>query len=231
MHPIRRSSSIFTLPAKELLGLFVQGVGFCGAAYLALALFGFLPPSLNVFTPMRVSGPADRDQEISGRDAYELPVAPQDDAAERTSTVPERVSIPELGIDAEIHVPKSIDVSTLDALLALGAVYYPGSGVVERGNVFIFGHSTNWAIVKNQAYKTFNNLEDLEPGDRIYLSGEGWKAAYEVESVRVAPDSEVLVSFGGVEPRLTLSTCNTFGLKEERVVVEARAAGDIDYTN
>ncbi len=231
MHPIRRSTSIFSLPAKELFGLFTQGVGFCGAAYLALAMFGFLPPSLNVFTPMMVSEPANRDEEISDRDAYELPVAPQDDSAERTSTIPERVSIPELGIDVEIHVPKSIDVSTLDALLALGAVYYPGSGVVERGNVFIFGHSTNWAIVKNQAYKTFNNLEDLEPGDRIYLSGEGWKAAYEVESVRVAPDSEVLVSFAGAAPRLTLSTCNTFGLKEERVVVEARAAGDIDYTN
>jgi LPXTG-site transpeptidase (sortase) family protein len=204
----------------------LQGVGFCGLAYLVLAVLGFLPASLNVFTPMR----AEPAAEVKD-DSYELPEAPVDARGSETSTVPSLVSIPKIGVEAEIHVPPSIDVETLDRLLSLGAVYYPGSGVVERGNVFIFGHSSNWAIVKNQAYKTFNNLEDLVPGDLIYLSGEGWEAAYEVESVRVAPDSEVLVSFSGSEPRLTLSTCNTFGLKEERIVVEARAAGDIDYND
>lgn len=226
MHPIRRSNSIFDLPSRELFRVFSQGVGFCGLAYLVLAALGFLPASLNVFTPMR-SEPAAEVKD----DAYELPEAPVDARGAETSTVPSLVSIPKIGVEAEIHVPPSIDVETLDRLLSLGAVYYPGSGVVERGNVFIFGHSSNWAIVKNQAYKTFNNLEDLVPGDLIYLSGEGWEAAYEVESVRVAPDSEVLVSFSGSEPRLTLSTCNTFGLKEERIVVEARAAGDIDYND
>lgn len=224
MPPIRRSTSIFSLPAKELFRVVAQGVGFCGAAYLILALAGFLPKSLNVFTPM--FAPATTE-ELRG--AYELPQAPLDAQAPRTSTVPAHVSIPKIGVETDVRVPAAIDVETLDALLSLGSVYYPGSGVVERGNVFIFGHSTNWAIVKNQAYKTFNNLDSLEAGDLIYLSGEGWEAAYEVESVRVAPDSEVLVSFGGVEPRLTLSTCNTFGLKEERVVVEAKAVGDIDY--
>jgi LPXTG-site transpeptidase (sortase) family protein len=226
MHPIRRSNSIFDLPSRELFRVFLQGVGFCGLAYLVLAVLGFLPASLNVFTPMR----AEPAAEVKD-DSYELPEAPVDARGSETSTVPSLVSIPKIGVEAEIHVPPSIDVETLDRLLSLGAVYYPGSGVVERGNVFIFGHSSNWAIVKNQAYKTFNNLEDLVPGDLIYLSGEGWEAAYEVESVRVAPDSEVLVSFSGSEPRLTLSTCNTFGLKEERIVVEARAAGDIDYND
>lgn len=224
MQPIRRSRSVLDLPAGELFRLVSQGVGFCGVAYLCLALFGFLPQSLNVFGGSRAVS-----EEVRQPDTYELPQAPVEAAAPETSTIPERVSIPKIGVDTEIHVPPSVDVSTLDTLLSLGAVYYPGSGVVERGNVFIFGHSTNWSIVRNEAYKTFNNLEDLKPGDLIYLSGTGWKAAYEVESVRVAPDSEVLVSFAGNDPRLTLSTCNTFGLKEERIVVEAHAVGDIDY--
>jgi LPXTG-site transpeptidase (sortase) family protein len=112
-------------------------------------------------------------------------------------------------------------------LLSQGAVYYPGSGAIEGGNVFVFGHSTNWSVVRNQAYKTFNNLDDLKAGDLIYLTAGGEEYAYEVERVRVAPDSEVLVSFGGDERRLTLSTCNTFGLKEERIVVEAHGVDDL----
>jgi LPXTG-site transpeptidase (sortase) family protein len=222
--PIRRSRSILELPAKELFRLAAQGVGFCGLAYLALALFGFLPAGMNL---VGGASPAPRTGVAEG--AYELPSAPEDDAP-ATRTVPSRVSIPSVGIDADVKVPASIDVPTLDALLARGAVYYPGSGAIEGGNIFIFGHSSNWSIVQNQAYKTFNNLDDLAAGDLIYLSGEGWQATYEVESVRVAPDSEVLVSFGGSARRLTLSTCNTFGLKEERIVVEARAVGDIDYS-
>jgi LPXTG-site transpeptidase (sortase) family protein len=223
MHPIRRNRSIFELPIRELFRLFAQGVGFCAAIYLTLALFGFLPPSINVLAPL-----APVPEEEPRGQAYDLPTAPDSDDEPRTWTVPARVSIPKIGVDADVRVPAAVDVSTLDALLARGAVYYPGSGALEGGNIFIFGHSTNWAVVQNQAYKTFNDLDELQPGDLIYLSGEGWEAPYEVERVRVAPDSEVLVSFGGDERRLTLSTCNTFGLKEERIVVEARAAGDID---
>lgn len=222
--PIRRSRSIFSLPARDLARVFTQGLGFCGVAYLALALFGFLPRSVNIFDPLLSAAPA--------QDLYELPKAPTDVVEQAsTATVPAHVSIPKIGVEADVHVPPSIDVATLDSLLARGAVYYPGSGVIERGNIFIFGHSTNWSIVKNQAYKTFNKLDSLEAGDRIYLSGDGWEATYEVESVRIAPDSEVLVSFEGATPRLTLSTCNTFGLKAERIVVQARAVGDIDYIN
>jgi LPXTG-site transpeptidase (sortase) family protein len=227
MHPIRRSRSIFDLPAKELFRLAIQGVGFCALVYLALAVFGFLPRGLSFFESTGTA-PEIEAEDIGG-ESYELPEAPEAEVPS-TWTIPGRVSIPSIGVDAEIRVPVSIDVATLDALLSRGAVYYPGSGAIEGGNIFVFGHSTNWPIVQNQAYKTFNNLDDLEAGDRIYLSGEGWQAAYEVESVRIAPDSEVLVSFGGSARRLTLSTCNTFGLKEERIVVEARAIGDIDYS-
>jgi LPXTG-site transpeptidase (sortase) family protein len=218
--PIRRSASIFELPLGELGYVFAQGVGFCGVTYLTLALFGFLPPSTNVFG----AGAKPSEREVEA--AYELPVAPEDEAAD-TRTVPTRVQIPAISVDADIRVPDAVDVPTLDNLLSMGAVYYPGSGVIEGGNVFVFAHSTNWSVVRNEAYKTFNNLDDLRPGDSIYLTADGREYEYVVESVRVAPDSEVLVSFGGSARRLTLSTCNTFGLKEERIVVEARATDDI----
>jgi LPXTG-site transpeptidase (sortase) family protein len=218
--PIRRGASVFDLPLGELGYVFAQGIGFCGAVYLTLALFGFVPASANVFGTG--AKPAEREDEA----AYDLPVAPEEDEAD-TRTVPDRVYIPAISVDAEIRVPDAVDVPTLDNLLSLGAVYYPGSGVIEGGNIFVFAHSTNWSVVRNEAYKTFNNLDDLQPGDSIFVTANGVEHEYIVETVRVAPDSEVLVSFGGAARRLTLSTCNTFGLKEERVVVEARVAEDI----
>lgn len=226
MHtPIRRSASIFSLPWGELARVFAQGVGFCGLAYLALALFGILPPSVNLLLPVLEPAP----EPVDSGDGYELPAAPENAAAApATRTLPSHVSIPAIGVDADVRVPGSVDVTTLDHLLSLGAVYYPGSGSLEAGNVFIFGHSTNWSVVRNQAYKTFNDLDKLQPGDYIYLDAGGQTATYEVENVRVAPDSEVLVSFAGDDRRLTLSTCNTFGQKAERIVVEARAVGGID---
>lgn len=218
--PIRRKASIFELPANELGYVFVQGLGLCGALYLTLALFGFLPNSVNVFGAS--PRPAEREEE----QAYDLPIAPEEEGT-RTRTIPDRVYIPSISVDAEIQVPDAVDVPTLDSLLSMGAVYYPGSGVIEGGNIFVFAHSTNWSVVRNEAYKTFNNLDDLRPGDLIYVTANGRDYEYVVEDVRVAADSEVLVSFGGSARRLTLSTCNTFGLKEERVVVEARASDDI----
>lgn len=132
-----------------------------------------------------------------------------------------RIAIASVGIDVSIGHPRSQDVAVLDEALKRGAVYYPGSGTPASGNIFVFGHSTNWAIVQNQAYKAFNNLEDTEVGDEIVLSSPQADFVYQVRTVRSAPDSEVQVRFDSATPMLTVSTCNTFGSKEDRHIVEA----------
>ena len=76
------------------------------------------------------------------------------DESDRTSIL--RVRIASVGIDAQVLYPQSRSIETLDQYLTKGAVYYPGSGTPAEGNVFIFGHSTNWPIVRNQAYKTYS---------------------------------------------------------------------------
>ena len=100
-------------------------------------------------------------------------------------------------------------------------MHYPGSGYPGVGNMFLFGHSTNWKYVRNQAYKTFNNIQNLEKGDVVEVYTDNAKYLYRVLSVRLADDSEVLVDFDGGKDMLTISTCNTFGEKQERFVVEA----------
>lgn len=134
-----------------------------------------------------------------------------------------RIKINSVGIDAVVYHPQTREISVLDQFLTKGAVYYPGSGSPSDGNVFIFGHSTNWPVVRNQAYKTFNNLEDTKIGDLIELiSADGKTYKYEVINVKTVDDNEAFVNFDTSNPMLTISTCNTFGQKQERNVVEAK---------
>lgn len=138
-----------------------------------------------------------------------------------TNLIPQKIEIPKIGVSSIIQIPPSIDVATLDSSLAKGAVYYPGSGTLQGGNLFLFGHSTNWKVVNNQAYKTFNDLDKLKKGDEIELTSNGKKYIYKVTTVRHAADDDVLVEFNKGDRMLTISTCDTFGKKQDRWVVEA----------
>lgn len=143
-----------------------------------------------------------------------------------TSTVgvkPERVKIPKIGIDAPINNPTSTDITALDTALRDGVVRYPGSGLIQGDKpMFLFGHSSRLPVVQNQAYKSFNGLDDLSVGDTIAVSGGEQTVDYRVGSVKVVDKDEAYVDFSRGEDILVLSTCTTFGAKENRVVVTAR---------
>ena len=134
---------------------------------------------------------------------------------------PTRIVIDKIGVDAIVSNPNTTNAATLDDYLTQGAVRYPGSGLLGLGNMFIFGHSTSIKVVYNQAYKTFNGLKNLTAGDIIKVYGGTAVYQYRVSSVRLVDENQALVEFGGNKNMLTLSTCNTFGAKSERYVVEA----------
>lgn len=135
---------------------------------------------------------------------------------------PTHIKIDAIGVDASVSNPDTTNSVVLDDQLTHGAVHYPGSGLLADGNVFIFGHSTNWTIVHNQAYKTFNGLKDLKSGDEIDVTGgSGDVYIYKVDSVTLADDDQIWVDLSDTAPTLTLSSCNTFGQKQQRYVVKA----------
>ena len=138
-----------------------------------------------------------------------------------TATKPTKITIDKIGVSSVIGHPNSQDVAVLDSYLPRGAVYYRGSGTIEQGNIFLFGHSTGLQVVRNQAYKTFSGLNKLIKGDEITLWVDTSKYIYKVTSVRLMDENSALVSFDKTGRTLTISTCNTFGQKQERWVVEA----------
>ncbi|HRH26443.1 MAG TPA: sortase [Candidatus Paceibacterota bacterium] len=134
---------------------------------------------------------------------------------------PVRIIIPKVGVDVKVANPKSTAIAVMDDYLTRGVVRYADSPSLGEGNTLIFGHSTSFKVVNNQAYKAFNGLKLLKSGDAITVRSISHEYTYQVKSVRLAKDSDIYVDFTAGKNMLTLVTCNVLGQKEDRYVVEA----------
>lgn len=146
-----------------------------------------------------------------------------------TNEEAQQITIDKIGVDTPIKNPVSTDIQTLNNYLSEGAVRYPTSGDPGNGNLFLFGHSSSLSNVINQAYKAFNNLGRLEKGDTIKVDTFSGTYHYSVIDVELRKDSEIFVPFDTGQNMLTLSTCNNFGAKEDRIVVRAEFVEYVPY--
>ncbi|MFH1455299.1 MAG: sortase [bacterium] len=155
-------------------------------------------------------------KSIIGRD----PV--KESSGNRIGEIPLSIIIPNIGINSQIYNPATTSIKVLDSYLSKGAVRYPGSGLLGgSGNIFIFGHSTGFKFVNNQAYKTFNGLKNLKKDDLIHVFSDKYEYVYKVLSVSMVKADKTLVEFDTKSEMLTISTCNNFGEKSDRYVVES----------
>lgn len=135
---------------------------------------------------------------------------------------PTRVVVPAIALEAPILNPATTTIAILDQALLSGAVRYPTSARLnEEGNVILSGHSSYLPIVRNPAYKTFNDIQKLRAGDTIEVYSATTRYTYVVRTV--ATENATLATIPlRVEGRvLTLSTCDSFGTKADRFVVTA----------
>ncbi|MEX0933357.1 MAG: sortase [Candidatus Paceibacterota bacterium] len=156
---------------------------------------------------------------------FEKPV--KKEAENSAPPIPDRLVAPSIGLDATIVNPRSRDYAVLDTALLDGVVYYPGSGYLhEDANLLFFGHSSFLPIVRNENFRVFNRIKDLRIGDTVELYVDGNRFIYRVTSNVLAKESEVRVNFGAEKPTITLATCNSFGAKEDRYVIQAELVND-----
>jgi sortase A len=103
-----------------------------------------------------------------------------------------------------------------EAQLAEGPGHYPGTATIGgAGNVGIAGHRTTYGA-------PFFNLNELRPGDLIYLTNtSGQSFTYRVTThFIVAPNDSAVLDPTPV-PTLTLTTCNPRFSATNRLVVQA----------
>ncbi len=138
------------------------------------------------------------------------------------SPLPTKIIFDSLGKEVDVLNPESRDIADLDAALLDGAVRHPDSATLaDEGNIFILGHSSYLPNVLNKNYQAFNGIQDLTWGDTIRVQSEDAEYTYRVQKVYKAKANEVIVPHTPGKAQLTLATCNSFGSKDDRFIVEA----------
>lgn len=123
------------------------------------------------------------------------------------------LSIPKIGLD------DAIVEGVGEAQLQQGPGHYPGTPLPgESGNASIAGHRTTYAA-------PFYNLNELQPGDPIYVQTTQGTFTYDVtDSFAVLP-TNVSVLDPTPQPTLTLTTCNPRYSASQRLIVKASLVG------
>lgn len=194
----------FAIITDHQLSFVCLFIGIFSVAFSLFYIVGFIPNEITVVdTVQQAAQIIAENKDLPGEE-------------------PLRIKIATIGVDSLVQNPKSNDVDILDAALLKSAVHYPGSGLAGKGNMFIFGHSSNLEIVNNQAYKVFSDLRKLNTGDVILIESKDKEYTYTVRTVSLLEADEALVDLSTKKKMLTLSTCDTFGhQKQKRYVVEA----------
>lgn len=114
-------------------------------------------------------------------------------------------------------------------------VRYPGTARPgEEGNVFIFGHSSNYPWVKSEYNDVFALLDTLENGDDVVIFYGQKKFTYRItDRAIVKPgDMKVLESRDPRKKELALMTCWPIGTTLERIILFASLVetSDVDAT-
>lgn len=133
---------------------------------------------------------------------------------------PENTVEPEVVIGA-IYIPKIAVLQTIyrgvtKPTLDKGVGWWPGTAMPGNvGNVVLGGHRVS-------KKKPFRNLDQLQPGDEIYLSTEQGDYVYLVDHTVIVSPSDVWIIDQTNEATLTLFACHPPGSTRERIVVVAK---------
>lgn len=130
-----------------------------------------------------------------------------------TERQPMRVIIPRVDVDLQVLIGDVFDQVLLDK----GPVHFQMSDLpsTESGNVAIAAHrGSRWGF--------FTDLDQLEPGDEIYLDVEGYRFVYRTEWARIVQPDDWSVIDSTDYPALTLQTCHPKNVRgTHRLIVRA----------
>lgn len=216
MNYMNKNKTFLTKDEKHFILYFF---GIFLLTFLALYFLGLLPSEISNNKDSALDDLRLNAVEMSSGVSKNPPIKQQ--VVKEVGEEPVRIVVPDVSIDVVVQNPNSTDVVVLDEYLRKGVVRYPESALLGDGNVLLFGHSTNWQVVQNQAYKALNGVEKLNRGDLIYVYSKNSRYTYSVMKVTLVNAEEEFVDFSRKENMITISTCNSFGQKQERHVVEA----------
>ena len=139
---------------------------------------------------------------------------------------PDMLLIEHLGIKAPIVEAESNNETEFQKALSRGVVRYPnGARVGELGNVYIFGHSSDYLWKEGEYRTVFALLPKISVGDIIVASDQAGRVfRYTVRETKVISpnDTSVLSQYGRLERILTLQASYPVGTALKRFIVIAQ---------
>jgi LPXTG-site transpeptidase (sortase) family protein len=133
-------------------------------------------------------------------------------------------NIPLVDIASDLHPEYEVMHETFMEELKKWVVRYPGTARPgEVGNVFIFGHSSNYPWVQSEYNDIFALLDELQTGDEITIYYFQKKYVYTVtDRAIVKPgDVQALDQRDPEKKELSLMTCWPIGTTLERLIIFA----------
>lgn len=198
---------------------------FFTVSYGLLSVFDFLPEPVAsaVTTKTPTVATSSRALIPAVKKPVKTAVTPVNTVLEAGGDVlPQTITINTLGKTIKVLNPAADSISALDAALLSGVVRHPDSAKMgEDGNLFILGHSSYLPVVNNKNFQAFNGIQNLKWGDTITVASKDIEYVYRVEKVYKAKATDLTVPIAGKGKHLTLATCNSFGSKDDRFIVEA----------
>jgi sortase A len=133
-----------------------------------------------------------------------------------------KVIIPKINVEIPVvYDEPSIDEHAIQTALERGVVHYattPDPG--QKGNVVVFGHSSNNILNKGKYKFAFVLLKRLEVGDTFYLTKDHVQYAYRVYQKEIVKPTDVGVMGPKDKPSTaTLITCDPPGTSLNRLIV------------
>ncbi len=149
-------------------------------------------------------------------------------SASASSTLPVRLAIPKLGIDAPVVEPAARSEKAYQQALENGVVHFPGTAMPgQAGNAYFFGHSSDYLWAPGSYKDVFAKLMSVRIGDEIEVTNaSGTPFRYVVTGTKVVSpkDLSVLSQGDGVKKMLTLQTSYPLGTALKRFIVTADLA-------
>lgn len=162
---------------------------------------------------------------------YQLTIGasdPQEQAGKKQRSLDPDFGIFIPRIDALAKVIPSVDPQNPEKYqkaLTQGVAHALGSSLPdEKGNIFIFSHSSLDFYLANRYNSVFYLLGKLEIGDLIYLSYKNKLYTYQVTAKKVVEAQETEYLKSGSGRVLTLMTCWPPGTSLKRLIVRAQLA-------
>ncbi len=165
---------------------------------------------LSVIREQEVAPDSNNNAIVRAPDALPFVTPPtpvQDESIRFASEKPFAVTIPSLGIE-DLSVLHPEDPFTHNGILVplrngVGHLFsYPGAG----GKILIYGHSSGYPWDVSQFTKIFRRVNELRPGDRVYITYGGTLHVYEVTREQRVRASDT-TAFQGEGEELILYTC------------------------